>query len=101
MELALKRGATLRLSIAVTQDSGAALDLTGMTVTMQLRDSADALVATLSPVNGGATGLITVVEHATAAWPIGALRGDIRIVNGPETIISHSYTLRVDLAVTR
>lgn len=102
-EFTLKQGATFRLSGTATQDSGAAFDLTGATLSAKLRDAADALVATLTValVSAGA-GTFTVSAASTDAWPVGLLRGDILIVlAGGEKTFTQTFHVRVEKPVTR
>lgn len=102
-EFALKAGATFRLGGVAAQDGGAAYDLTGATLSAQLRDSSGALVATLAvALVDGAAGTFSVEAEDTADWPTGLLRGDLRIaLAGGDVVFSETFTLRVGLPVTR
>lgn len=99
----LKQGATFRLSGTATQDSGAVFDLTGATLSAKLRDASEAEVATLTAtVVSASGGTFTLTAASTAAWPLGLLRGDIKIVaSGGSITFSETFTVRVERPVTR
>lgn len=98
----IKQGATFELRMQAREADGAVSDLTGMAIDLQLRDAANALVDEPAVTNGGASGLITVLASAaaTAAWPIGVLRADIRIAAGATVVISETFNVHVQKAVT-
>ena len=63
----------------------------------------DAEVATLTAaLVSAADGTFTVTAGSTAAWPVGVLRGDIKIVlGGGGVMFTETFTVRVDRPVTR
>ena len=100
-DLRIKRGDTLALSILAKDDAGAVYDLTGCTVTCQVRDAGNALVEDLAVTNGGATGLLTIEEPATSGWPTGILTTDLRIAfPGGKVAHTETMTLTVSREVT-
>lgn len=102
-DIPIKQGATFRLSGTATQDSGAAFDLTGATLSAKLRDAGDAVVETLTvALVSAASGTFTVSSAGTAGWPVGLLRGDIKIVlAGGDISFTDTFTVRVEKPVTR
>lgn len=99
----LKQGASFALSGTAQQDSGAAWDLTGATLSAKLRDPGDVEVAALTAaIVSASAGTFTVTAGSTAAWPVGVLRGDLKIVlSGGITVFTRTFTVRVEKPVTR
>lgn len=99
----LKAGATLRIAGVATQDSGAAHDLTGATLTAKLRDAGGTVVDTLAvTLVSAAAGTFTIEADDTSDWPAGLLRGDLRIaLAGGDVVFSEDFTIRVTRPVTR
>lgn len=102
-DFALKQGATFQLSGTAQQEGGAAWDLAGATLSAKLRDAGDAEVATLSAAIVSASGgTFTLSAGSTAAWPVGVLRGDVKIVLAGGTVtFTETFTVRVERPVTR
>lgn len=102
-EFHIKQGASFTLAGAATQDSGAAFDLTGASLSAKLRDAGDAEVASLTAaVVSAAAGTFLLSAADTTAWPPGALRGDLRIaLAGGAVVFTETFTLRVERPVTR
>lgn len=104
MSIRLKRGDTLLLDGLAQNDDGSVFDLTGSTVTSQVRTSQDTLVATLTAtITDAAQGEFTLgaTAVATAAWPVGKLLCDVRWVNGDDVLHSETFELIVVEAMTR
>jgi hypothetical protein len=100
-DLTVKRGSSLQLMLALSHDDGSAADLSGMTLSSQVRDSHDRLVATLTVVPSGQLGVASILQP-TADWPTGVLRIDFRISSGDGVVlISDTKTILVEGAVTR
>lgn len=97
----LKRGASLDLTVAFEDDDGQPLDLTGATLTAQIRDAADALVATLAPAITVGADAATIAVADTSAWPLGMLRLDVRVVLAGQTSFSDTISLNITRAVTQ
>lgn len=105
-----KRGRTWRESITVRDATGALVDLTGWTVTSQLRRRAEAadivqtFTCTVHPDQVTHRGEFEVYASAasTATWPLDQLAWDIRIVDaGGDVDITDTIGVHVSEAVTR
>jgi hypothetical protein len=102
-DFAIKSGATFSLSGTAAQPGGAAWNLTGATLTAKLRDAGGAEIASLTCAIVSPTGgTFTVSASDTTAWPVGTLRGDIRIAFAGGTVaFTETFTVRVERPVTR
>lgn len=100
--LTIKAGATLRVPGALTDDSGVAVDITGYTLTSQVRTRGTAelvATATVTPDPDQTTnpGLFEVLveDSVTATWSPGVdLAMDIRIVQ-PDSDVALTETVLV------
>lgn len=102
--LRLKRGDTVLLAFEAKTDEGLPLDLTGYTVTSQVRSPQGALVDGLDVVIVDApAGELTlgVTAAATAAWPLGKLVCDLRLDLAGDVVHSETFEVIVIEAVTR
>ena len=100
-----KRGETLRLTLEHAID-GAAVDLTGYTITCAARTSGDATdgtpmatasVTILDQVT--LTGRFTVDFDLTTGWPIGRVAIDAKLVSG-DTVYTPTVTVDIERPVT-
>lgn len=100
-QVSIKQGCTIQGDLAFTADDDTPIDLTGCTVTAQVRDATGQWVAdlpvTLQPVLG-----IGVVHIAsTAAWPLGVLRCDVRVTTPlGDTVQTETFALHLMRSVT-
>lgn len=104
MSLRIKRGDTLLQDGVAQQDDGSVFDLTGSTVTSQVRTVQDTLVADLDVViTDAAQGEFTLgaTAAATATWPVGKLLCDVKWSDGSDAIHTETFDLFVLAAVTR
>lgn len=96
--ITVKRGDTFKLNAAVTAD-GAAVNITGWTITSQIRTGGGRLINTLTcAIVSGAAGTYTITESAagvTATWPLEQLEMDIQY-SASGTVIS-TETVKVDV----
>ena len=99
-ELEIKQGDALVLNLQFNNDDGTPADLAAVALTAQVRDGQNNLVALLPIALGATTGTASVVVAGTTAWPIGVLRGDIKVVLGGLPVHSDTFALRVKPAVT-
>ena len=77
-----KRGDTFSLDLEVSQDDSP-LDLTGYTITSQIRTQHDVLVADLTvTVTNAATGQVSVSSESTTDWPTGEHLWDVEFYDG-------------------
>lgn len=96
-----KRGATLSYACALTDDAGDPVDLTGYTVTAEVRSSARELVSTADVTladQGTDPGVFTIEADAadTADWEAGALlRFDVRIESASRVDYTETVEIRV------
>lgn len=96
-----KRGDTLSLDLEVTQDN-AALDLTGYTITSQVRAKNGTLVADLTvAVTDAVQGELTVSSEETQEWPLGPLPWDVEFNSGSTRWSSATVIIEVLEDVTR
>lgn len=96
-----KRGATLSWAGALADDAGVAVDLTGYTLTAQVRDASRSLIteATVTLADQiTSPGVFSVVVGAsdTAAWPLATLLTDVRVVS-PSGHVDYTETIRIDV----
>ncbi len=96
----IKRGGTLRIDGAVTDDAGAAYDLTGAGIAMELRDAGDTLIATPTITRNDAAGTFAAVVADSSDFPVGTLRGDLKVTIGADVLYSDTFAVRVDQRVT-
>lgn len=104
MSLRIKRGDTLLQDGLAQNDDGTVFDLTGSTVTSQVRTVQGTLVADLDVVITDApAGEFTLgaTATATATWPAGKLLCDVRWESGGDAIHTETFELIVVEAITR
>lgn len=100
-EIRIKRAAALRLLMRFQDDQAQPIDLATVTLTCQVRDAADTLVAVLPVVRAATLGMATVEVADTSTWPVGRLRADIKAVVAGVTVISETFAIVVGRAVTQ
>ena len=97
-----KRGDTLEWVVTLTQD-GAAVDITGWTITSQVRQD-DTLIQSLTvtvvdAANGNFNLSATAAE--TAAWALGTHSVDIEFINLDSFVVSsQTFTLQLVKDIT-
>jgi hypothetical protein len=105
-----KRGDSFNLSGTVTDADDLPVDLTGYTITSQLRSQTGALIQTFTvTVTDAANGLYTISAPATGTapntgtdiWPIGTAKFDVQFAVGAEVTSSETVTLKVVEDYTR
>jgi hypothetical protein len=101
VEIAIKRGAALRMQLTFQQDDSTPADLTAVALSGQIRTVTDELVTNLPIVRTAARGVATIEVDDTTQWPIGLLRGDVKAVVGGVPILSDTFGVAVRKAVTR
>lgn len=100
-DISIKAGATLSLAGAFTNEDGSVVSLVGASVLCQLRDITYQWIADLPVVVNAAAGTISIVEQATATWPVGQLRCDIRVTDAAGNVtFSETFGIRVRQAVS-
>ncbi|MCH4024050.1 MAG: hypothetical protein LKH33_10290 [Acetobacter sp.] len=102
--LPFKRGMSFVLSCAFEDSSGAAVDLSDYTLSSQLRDGLDNLVAELdcAPVSGVAGRVNARFVGSTSDWPVGRLFCDMRIIRQDGLIqMTRTFIVSVSESVTR
>ena len=92
-DVAIKAGDTLQLTMQFLDLNGAPVDLTGATITGQVRDPANLLVATPALSVTPIAGTVGILVADTSAWPLGLLRCDLKIVMAG--VVSHSDTFGI------
>lgn len=102
--LRLKRGDTVLLAFEAKADDGTPQNLTGYTVTSQVRSPQgtliDALAVTLVDAVAGELTL-GATAAATAGWPVGKLLCDLRLALDDDVVHSETFEVSVVEAVTR
>ena len=99
-EVSIKQGDALVLNYQFNNDDGTPADLAAATVTSQVRDGQNNVVAILPVVPAATQGTFSVTATATAAWPLGVLRSDIKLLLGGLVVHSDTFAIRVRPAVT-
>jgi len=78
--LQFKRGSTFGASVTYTASEGSPPDLTGLTITSDIRDSAGKIYSCTVVVTSSTT--FTVSYSNTADWHLGSAYWDIRFSDG-------------------
>lgn len=99
--ITIKQGASLSLDLAFSNADGTPTDLSGASITAQVRDAVDTEVAALTATLGGLPGHASLVATNTSGWPITALRCDVRVVQAGLTSFSETFQIYVERAVTQ
>lgn len=103
--ITIKRGDTLAIVAAVTQDAGGVFDLTGYALRSQVRTSSGSLVAALDvSITSAALGTyrLGATALATASWPTGQHVCDVEYVSAGGIVTStKTFPLFVVLDVTQ
>lgn len=98
-----KRGDTFDFDGTYTEDDGTPINLTGITVSSQVRTPAGVLVSTAVVTKANQTtnpGEYSGVIANTAAWPVQKLEWDVQYVGGP-TDSTETVYLQVQRDVTQ
>ena len=99
-EVRIKRGEALRLMFTITDDNGVPIDLSIVMLAAQVRAPNDDLVATLPILVTDTMGIATVQVADTTRWPLGLLRSDIKLLTGGLPVLSETFGIHVNRAVT-
>lgn len=99
-EIRIKRGEALSLSVWVYSGE-APIDLGHVTLSAQVRTPDDTLVAVLTLVKQAVTGLATILVLDTTQWPLGRLRGDLRLVIQGQASLTETFAIAVARQVTQ
>lgn len=92
----IKQGTSFSVSCVYKADGVNPTDLTGITVTSQVRTYDGELVATLTPVLTSDDGTFTIYA-LTDSWPLGRLIWDIKYT----TVSNRVHTETVEIRVAR
>jgi hypothetical protein len=98
--ISIKQGASLSLALAFSNTDGSATSLTGATITAQVRDSSDLMIAALTASVGSSAGQATLAASDTSSWPIGTGRCDIKMTQAGLISFSDTFNIDVQRAVT-
>lgn len=108
MSTPFKRGSTWRVSGVLRDSDGALVNLTGWAVASKLRTPAGVEVASLScTVHADQVGHrgefeVFAAAAATALWPLGAARWDIRLTDaGGDVTHTKTVAVTIEEPVTR
>lgn len=99
----VKSGDTFLLACTY-REGGVATDLTAYTVTSQLRDYADALVAQLTVAladQGASPGVFTLSYVPGADLPVGRLKCDVQFVLAGVVRSTETFVVPIEADVTR
>ena len=102
-DISIKQGATLSLSGGFTNEDGTVVSLVGASVQCQVRDLNYLWIADLAATVNGAAGTVTLGApgSATASWPVGVLRCDVRVTDAAgDVMFSETFGIRVLAAVS-
>jgi hypothetical protein len=100
-DISIKQGDSLLLTFTFFNNDGTSVDLTSVTLSGQVRDSADNLVATLAIATTSILNVATLQVADTTQWPLGLLRADIRAVSAGLTEMSETFAIRVGRRITQ
>lgn len=99
---AIKRGAELLLDLEVQQDDGTPVDLTDASLSAQIRDMHEALIATPTvTITDAARGQARFAALSDSTWPLGRLKFDFRLVLGGVPGFSETVFISVANPVTQ
>lgn len=100
-QIRIKKGSSLDLTLTFTEADGSPTSLSGKTFEAQVRDVNWALVDDLVLTAGAEANELVASVQDTSAWPLGALRCDIAIIDGDgQRSISGTFIIHVDRAIT-
>ena len=99
--LRIKQGSSLILTLAVTDATGAPLDLAAAQLGVALRTATGIQVGpvTISATDVPGQAIVQGLASDTATWPVGILRMDIAISGSSITNISNTVMLTVEQAI--
>ena len=95
----IKQGTSFSVSCVYKADGTNPTDLTGITITSQVRTYEGELVATLSPVETTDIGEFTIYAE-TSAWPLGRLIWDIKYTTVSNKVHTETVEIRVSRSAT-
>ena len=88
----IKRGDQLSMDITRVDQNGDPINLTGVTITSQVKGPGFVASLTVTAVNLAIGQFqLTAASGATATWPMGRLSGDVKYVSGGG-LVRHSKT---------
>ena len=97
----IKQGGQLALSLQNVQDDGTPVDITGATITSQIRDQQGNLIATPTvTVVDAALGQFALSAPSDTTWPVGTLLCDVLLVMNSVPFYSDTFTIAVAAPVT-
>lgn len=101
-EIRIKQGEALLLQFTFVHEDGVTpVDLTNVALSSQVRDATGDLVATLAVTKTLQTGVATVTQADTSLWPLGMLRSDVKAISAGLSVLSDTFSIRVERAVTQ
>lgn len=102
-QIDIKRGQSLNCGLQFNNDDGTPANLSASTITSQVRDYLNTLVASLSIVvtGDGTAGAATMAFGDTSGWPPGVLRCDIKVVTSGVVQFSETFSIQVGRSVTQ
>lgn len=100
-DLVAKRGDTFTLTCTRTDSGGSAVDLTGQTITAQLRRGSSVidLTATITLAASGQFTL-TALPTATDDWTTGRYLCDVQFVDGDDTVSTETFVVSIQRDTT-
>jgi hypothetical protein len=99
MQLRIKQGATLQLTLSFTDASGAPLDLGAATLAAKLRTATGLVVEQLNITATDVPGHAIILSNNTGTYPVGILRCDIAVSGSGITTISETLMLYVEASL--
>ena len=102
MMLRIKQGASLLLTLAVTDATGAPVGLQAAQLAIGLQTATGVQVGPVTITATGVPGqaVVQALASNTATWPVGILRGDISIAGSGIVSISDTFMLYVEQSIT-
>lgn len=94
--LQAKRGDTFTITGTRTDSAGDPVDLTGTTITAQMRRYDTVINLTCDTLNAaGGTFTLSADEAVTALWSLGQYEVDVQFVEGLDTISTETFLVTI------
>lgn len=93
--ITFKRTGTFKRRVRITLEDGSPQDITGWTISSQIKTTAYAAVSTLTVSDRvDASGQFVLTDTSTSDWPLGLLHWDIKLTDA-DSVVRHTQTVTI------